>query len=179
MRKMLLNRLPSRRLVLGAETALDLMEPGALTLPAAMPVREAARILSERGLSAAPVVDDGGRLIGVLSRADLVRHASAAEESADRTAVPSPPPGTEARDRQEQWPTCRVGDLMTPVVLSLREKTPASAVADALLCLDVHQLFVTDEAGDLIGVISAKDIVRHLQFERPGDGTSPGRSVKP
>jgi CBS domain-containing protein len=164
MRRQLLTRLPSRRLVLGAETALDLMVPDALTLPAALPLREAARILTERGISAAPVVDDGGRPVGVLSRADIVRQESATEE-----AGPGPTAGKAAP---------RVADVMTPVVLSLRQKTPANAVVDALLSLDVHQLFVTDEVGDVIGVVRAKDILRHLQLEPPEGGASTGRQGK-
>jgi CBS domain-containing protein len=165
MRK-LLSRPPSRRLVLGAETALDLMAPDAPTLSAAMTLREAARILSEHGLGAAPVLDEAGRPVGVLSRADIVRHGAQKEEE-----VPVPtPPGKSARERREKRPAARVGDIMTPVLLSLRQKTPASAVVDALLTLDVHQLFVTDEAGAIIGIVSARDILRHLQFEPPADG---------
>lgn len=162
MRTQLLTRLPSRRLVLGAETALDLMAPDALTLPAALTVRAAARVLSERGVSAARVVDDGGRPVGVLSRADIVRHVSAKDE------------GPAAGERRQKRPEARVADVMTPVVLSLRQKTPASAVVDALLSLEVHQLFVTDEAGAIIGVVSSKDILRHLQFEPPVGGDFPG-----
>lgn len=157
MRRQLLTRLPPRPLVLGAETALDLMAAGAPTLPGAMPVRAAARLLAERGLGAAPVVDGGGRPVGVLSRADIVRHESAADDEAVAPCV---------------------ADVMTPVVLSLRQKTPASAVVDALLSLDVHQLFVTDETGAIIGVVRAKDVLRHLQFEPPGEGAATARHVR-
>ena len=39
-------------------------------------LREAGSVLTTRGISAAPVIDDAGRAVGVLSRTDIVRYTS-------------------------------------------------------------------------------------------------------
>src|SRR5690349_10530953 len=62
------------RLTLWAETAADLMMPNPMSLRAEATVREAVAALTDRGFSAAPVIDEAGRPVGVLSRADVLVH---------------------------------------------------------------------------------------------------------
>jgi CBS domain-containing protein len=54
-------------------TADDLMTDAVVTLPEAMSLREAARLLAEASVHGAPVVDAEGRCVGVLSVSDLAR----------------------------------------------------------------------------------------------------------
>ena len=61
-------------LTLNAETAADLMTPNPLSIRQNATVKEAAAFLTDRGISAAPVIDNAGRAVGVLSRADIVVH---------------------------------------------------------------------------------------------------------
>jgi signal-transduction protein with cAMP-binding, CBS, and nucleotidyltransferase domain len=63
----------------------------------------------------------------------------------------------------EQTEAVLVQDIMTPVVYSVARTAPASTVVDVLLSLNVHRLFVTDEDGEIVGVISTIDVLRHLQ----------------
>jgi CBS domain-containing protein len=175
MKKSLLINGAPRRLMLDAETAVDLMTTHARAIPDTMWVREAAAFLTRNGISAAPVVDATGRPVGVLSRADIVRYdAEKAEEVADL-------PEQAGQDRLvTQWWEALPGEghatkvdgtpvreIMTPVVFSVAPKTPADAVVDAMLTLGVHRLFVTGGKEELVGVISALDVLRHLCRERP------------
>jgi CBS domain-containing protein len=64
-------------------TAADLRSPVRLTLPERLPLREAAEELFRAGVHGAPVVDAGGRCVGLLSVTDLARWAV-------RTDDPSP-----------------------------------------------------------------------------------------
>ena len=57
----------------------------------------------------------------------------------------------------------RARDVMTPAVFSVPPDTPAATVIRRLLALKVHRLFVVDEDGVLVGVISAADVLRHLE----------------
>jgi CBS-domain-containing membrane protein len=66
-------------------TAGDLMSRDVKTIPAGMPLREAARELARLGIHGAPVGDEAGRCVGVLSVSDLARWAT-------QMAEPSPPP---------------------------------------------------------------------------------------
>ena len=61
-------------LTLNAESAADLMTPNPLSIRQNATVKEAAAFLTDRGISAAPVIDNAGRAVGVLSRADIVVH---------------------------------------------------------------------------------------------------------
>src|SRR5206468_5191877 len=68
---------PSRQaahLRLHAQTAADLMVANPISLRADANVREALVLLTDKGFSAAPVIVEAGRPIGVLSRGDLLVH---------------------------------------------------------------------------------------------------------
>jgi CBS domain-containing protein len=164
MRKLPLMKTPARRLVLGVETALEMMVPHPLCLPASMTIREAVAYLVTAGIGGTPVVDRSGRPVGVLSRTDVLRHV----------AGPGLPraPGPSGTRRDEAGG--QVADIMTPAVFSVRPKTPAGTVVDSLLSLAVHQLFVMDESGAIIGIVSDRDVLRHLGREGPGEGAFPG-----
>ena len=64
-------------------TAADLMSRNVFVLDESLPLREAARQLISKGISGAPVVDAGGRCVGVLSAGDYLRRAAA-----DNTTTP-------------------------------------------------------------------------------------------
>jgi CBS domain-containing protein len=55
---------------------------------------------------------------------------------------------------------------MTPAVFSVRLTTPAAKVVEQMRELDVHRLYVVDEDGTLVGVVSAVDILRHLRPQK-------------
>ncbi len=159
-------------LTLGAKTAADLMTPNPLSLRADATAREAAAFLTTKGFSAAPVIDETGRPVGVLSRADLVVHeaektdlpGSTAEyfEKLDLTARPGRFPTTEPGAVADR---ARVRDLMTPAVFAVAPEASAYKVVEQLLALNVHRLFVVGADGVLVGVISTTDVLRHLRPE--------------
>src|ERR1044071_2159988 len=59
---------------LDAMTAEDLMTPNPISIHAGASAQEAVAMLTDRGFSAAPVIDEAGRPVGVLSRTDLLVH---------------------------------------------------------------------------------------------------------
>jgi CBS domain-containing protein len=58
---------------LEARTAAEAMTSPAITVDESAEVAQAARLMTERGINRLPVVDDDGRLAGIVTRADLVR----------------------------------------------------------------------------------------------------------
>jgi CBS domain-containing protein len=58
---------------LTARTAGEAMTAPALTIGPRRPLAEAANTMIERGVKRLPVVDDAGNLVGIITRADLVR----------------------------------------------------------------------------------------------------------
>jgi CBS domain-containing protein len=126
-------------LILNEQTAGELMTPNPVSISESAAILDAASILSNRNFSALAVVNDAGRLVGVVSRTDIVR--------------------------REAKPTARtdVREIMTATVLSVKEEDPAWEVVAKMAAHKVHRLFVVNRSGVLTGVISAIDIVRKLR----------------
>lgn len=142
----------SPALVLEAATAADLMTPNPVSLRADATAAEAIALLTDRGFSAAPVIDEAGHPIGVLSHTDLLTHER--ERVASPVAAPGPDP-------------TRAHDLMTPAVFSVSPEAPVAQVVEEMLAHQVHRLFVVDETGVLVGVVAVLDVLRHLHPMQP------------
>jgi CBS domain-containing protein len=138
------------RLVLNEWKAAELMTPNPVSIREGATVGEAVELLTRRGISGAPVIDEAGRPVGVVSRADILVHDS---EAVDYVAAAGDEDGAGAD---------RVGDIMTPSVFCVSPDAPASLVVRQLIDLKVHRLFVVDDRGTLVGVISALDLLRRL-----------------
>lgn len=154
------------RLILHADTAADLMSENPISLRADASVHEAIVLMTDRGFAAAPVIDDTGRPIGVVSVTDILVHdreyarylksdATVTADLRDRSSLPDDM-GIEIVDRTP------ISEIMTPAVFTIRPDAPASEVVRTMLARRVHHLFVADESGVLVGVISMGDILRKL-----------------
>jgi len=160
----------SRRLVLQADTATDLMTANPVSVSENATLREALALLVDKGYSAAPVIDMAGRPVGVLSRSDLLvhdretfEHLSEAPEYYNKKELHTPGGEPLGRGYQvEKVDRTRVRDLMTPAVFCVAPDAPAGRVISELVGLNVHRLFVVDNLGVLVGVISATDVLRRL-----------------
>jgi len=159
-----------RTLTLHAETAADLMTANPVSVREDATLREALGLLIDKNYSAAPVIDHAGRPVGVLSRSDLlvhdretVQHLEVEPEyyhkSELKTRGGEPLGGGFEVERVD--PTA-VRDVMTPAVLCVAPDATTSKVVGDMINLKVHRLFVVDDNGILVGVISAMDVLRHL-----------------
>jgi CBS domain-containing protein len=157
-------------LVLRAETAEELMTPNPVSISKNATVHEAAAFLTQREISAAPVIDAAGRPVGVLSRADIVRYE---REKVDHAAPFSRVEMDEELTLSSEEMLIEgfqvavaesvVADIMTPAIISVVPSTSVVEVVAKLLAMKLHRLFVVDEAGVLVGVISTFDVLRKLR----------------
>ncbi len=147
------------RLVLQAESAADLMTPDPVSIRDEASIPEAIAWLTDQGRSAAPVVDETGRPVGVLSQSDLLIHE---RQLMGRAGAAAGGPAD---------PTL-VRDIMTPAVFAVSRHYPADKVVAEFLRLHVHQLFVVDADGLLVGVVGTHDVLARLRPE--GETASPG-----
>lgn len=154
-------------------TAADLMAANPISIAATANVQEALMLLTDKNFSAAPVIDDGGRPVGVISRSDLLVHDR--EQGHKLSLSPdyyldSEPPadrrGMLEGFQVESVDPTTVDDIMTPAVFSVRPDTPVSKVVAEMIGLHVHRMFVIDDVGTLIGVISTMDVLRALRPTR-------------
>jgi CBS domain-containing protein len=123
-------------------------------------------LFTEKGINAAPVIDEAGRPIGVLSRSDLLVHQVEHEKA--RTGKPDyfyAPTFKSEPDSMPRTTAATAADLMTPAVFAVSPDTPIKRVVSDMVGLHVHRLFVVDEAGVLVGVISTMDILKDLKRE--------------
>lgn len=154
-------------LMLAASTADQLMSANPLSIRGDATVREAVAMLTDHAFNVAPVIDEAGRPVGVLSVTDILVHDREQTRHADLETQPDEgAPRRPARQRGysvEVIDPTLVRDIMTPVLFSVRLKTPVTEVIERMLALKVHHLFVTDEDGILVGVISPLDILHRLQ----------------
>lgn len=142
--------------------ASDLMTQPPISLCACATIPEALHLFLERGFHAAPVIDDVGYPIGVVSMADILRH------DLDRGAHPSHVDFTSPDSflpegfGVEEVDHARVEDIMTHAVFTISADTRLPSILQQMLELDVHQLYVVDRNDLLVGVVSSKDILTVL-----------------
>jgi CBS domain-containing protein len=145
------------------EYAEDIMNRQVRTIKPEQTVREAAQIMLETGLHSLPVVDAEGRLVGMLTRADLLQlvvtsplmssQASSLTQPLRQTgSLPSLP-------FQEQ----PVTDVLRTEISTVEEETPMDEVVDALLSSPLKRVLVIDHAGHLCGIISDVDVLTRQQ----------------
>ena len=140
--------------------AADVMTRNPKSIRQSASVRDTAGFLTSNGIHTAPVIDEAGRPVGVISRTDLLDYwdrrrdrlaAIAAGELTLHSAGTAP---------DEQLFDLKVMDIMTPVVFSVSMDTPIGKVIHKIAALEVRCLFVTDEHGVLVGVINVFDLLR-------------------
>ena len=96
-------------MALHAVTAAGLVTPNPLSIRRAATVGEAVAFLSARGISAAPVIDEAGRPVGVVSRTDLLNHRTHGGCTCwlPRTRAPGRPPGSARASAVRAGPATR------------------------------------------------------------------------
>jgi len=133
-------------------------------------VASVAQKMVQRAVSAVPVVDAEGKLLGMLSEGDVMRHF-----------------GAEYQDRRSRWlaqiaegqklapdfleyvrlDKQHAKDLMTAPVITASPDARLSEIADLLLSKKVKRVPIV-EAGKLVGVVSRADLMRRI-VESPDD----------
>lgn len=149
--------------------ARDVMQTDVLTLRPDDTVESAIALLEEYHVTGAPVVDESGRLLGVLSASDIARreHVERGKLSVERSGGYSPD-DDEGIDEElyerddysaEVRGDVRIQDWMSPGIVSVAPSTTLVAVCRAMRDESIHRVFVV-EGGELRGVVSTSDLVR-------------------
>ncbi|MFQ5568850.1 MAG: CBS domain-containing protein [Rhodothermales bacterium] len=154
-------------------TAIDVMTRNVLTAQADWPITRLAEFLIENDISGAPVTSEEGRLIGVVSLTDIVRHDSLPEKEPPAHTTPDYyRPSLERHYAPEEMVSFRIDgeagvkvrDIMTSMIFKVGEDTPVQQVADTMIRGRIHRVFVT-RGGLVVGIITALgllDVIRAL-----------------
>ncbi|MCA9597046.1 MAG: CBS domain-containing protein [Myxococcales bacterium] len=150
-----------------ATPVTEVMTSAVLCVSADTTLEALTSLFLEHGISGAPVVDDQGRPIGVVSKTDLLREMTVrgqTEEVESRTF------------RVHGWDIdlgrgfhlaevaqARVRDIMMPLAYALPESAPLSLAAALMAQEGVHRVpVVSGNDGSVVGIVSALDVLRWL-----------------
>jgi CBS domain-containing protein/mannitol/fructose-specific phosphotransferase system IIA component (Ntr-type) len=132
----------------------EMMNDRPITTRPGVPLRDAAREMVRTRVSALPVVDDNGRLLGMLSSKDLVRDLLGTYLQGGTRHTPARPTTGPSTRRT-------VRDVMTRQVLCVSPEQPLAEVASLMSNKDVERVPVVVD-GRLVGFLTRGDIVRRL-----------------
>jgi len=114
--------------------ARDVMTTEVVTVPPSMTMQELARLLAERHISGVPVVDHMGRVVGIVSEADIL-------------------------SRRQGEETVRA--IMTTDVVAVAEEESVHEIALLLWMKRINRVPVLRQ-GELVGIVSRTDLVKAL-----------------
>jgi CBS domain-containing protein len=137
----------------------ELMVRDVRTVRADTDVHELEKLLLRERIHGVPVVDGDGKLVGVVSQTDLLAwHFSTAVDGATyyQTAGQRPPRGLRIADIK----TAPVEEVMSPVVHCICPDQPVTLAAARMIERKVHRLIVVDEDAQVLGIVSATDLLR-------------------
>lgn len=129
----------------------EVMTVPAITLRRTDSVRHAIRVLYREDITAAPVLDETGRLVGVVSEMDLLR----GEYEPDPRASVRPPVTT------SEPPPRRVAEVMTPDPVTVTEITDVTVALDLMVGKRIKSLPVM-RGEQVVGMLSRRDLLAML-----------------
>jgi len=148
----------------GMLTARDIMNREVYTVDPETSVEEVGRLFIEKDLSGAPVVDDEGRLIGIVTENDLISQEK-------RFHIPTIirifdafiPLESDAKVEAEikKMTATTVSEISSGEVITVEEDTPLNDIATIMTEKKIHLLPVLKE-GKIVGIIGKKDIIRAI-----------------
>jgi CBS domain-containing protein len=162
------NRLAKKLMPAAASRTViaDVMTRDVQCVTADVSVEALTAMFIERGVSGAPVVDEEGLPIGIVTKTDLVRMQY--EEAGDVEIDERPlhvrsrgvevelPPGFHA----ERIARATVGEIMMPLAFTLEETQPLAHACALMAVEGVHRLPIVGSDGKIVGILSSLDVLR-------------------
>ena len=137
-------------------TVKDVMTTHVVSVTADASFRTMAAALREHRVSAFPVLDDDGKVIGVVSEADML--AKEALES-EPQGMPGMIAGILRRREHEKARGTTAGELMTSPPVTVHPDDTLERAARLMYTRKVKRLPVVDEGGHVVGIIGRADLL--------------------
>lgn len=152
-------------------TAKDIMNPNVISVPLEMTVRQLTNFFTEKMISGAPVTDEGGKLLGVVSLSDIVRNderrSAIVKDTEERSYyLHGWEDDLDVDEVQELH--LEIGDdltvkeIMTPLIFKVTETERISEMADIMISGRIHRLFVTRD-DKVVGIITSLDMLKAIR----------------
>lgn len=146
--------------------AKDIMTEKVITVKNSATMEELARVLIENHISGVPVVDDQGKMIGVVTENDLISKNS-------RLHIPTVlrlfdayiPFGTGKMESEiKKMTATTVYEICSKDVITVDQEASVEYIATVMTEKKIHTLPVTRE-GKLVGIIGRKDLIRSMSVQ--------------
>ena len=141
----------------------DIMTTDPISVRGDTRLKEAARIMVGNNVSGLPVIDDTGRLIGIVTEGDFLRQ----EASRDRPYRLSLLDALFGEGETEALVAETVAEVMTEKVATIGPDATIGEAARVMSARRVKRLPVVEGGGALVGIISRSDVVS--AFTKPDD----------
>jgi len=142
----------------------DIMTTDLITVTPDMDISRAAKILLDNKINGAPVVDDSGRLVGILCQSDLITQQKKLPIPTVFTFLDSVIRLTSMKQIEKQVrkiAALPVWEAMTPKPITVQPDTGLETVAALMVNNNFHTLPVVEDSG-LVGIIGKEDVLRTL-----------------
>jgi CBS domain-containing protein len=139
----------------------DLMTTQVVTVGPATPFKDLVARLAEHRVSALPVVDDAGRVLGVVSEADLLLKEEFPDPDQDMPLFWT----SRRRLEREKAAGSTARDLMSVALVSISPDATVVEAARRMHRANIKRLPVIGEGGRLVGIVSRSDLLK--VFNRP------------
>jgi CBS domain-containing protein len=154
--------------------ARDVMQTHLVTVEPELPLVDVHRLFVEEEITGAPVVDETGRLLGVISSTDLLRavdeeHGSATSEThyfRESLEFSGPDWARAPSDFQDRLAALTVEDAMTRGGITVAPETPVGDVAALMRRHRIHRVLVV-EREVLVGILTTFDLIQVLEKGTP------------
>jgi CBS-domain-containing membrane protein len=144
--------------------AKDIMTKDPITVAPDAEITQAAKLLLEKDVNGLPVVDDKGKLVGIICQSDLIAQQKGLPIPSVFTILDGFIPLGSTRQFEkalQKISATTVADVMTPDPVSVTADTGIEELAGLIVDKNFHTLPVL-EGGKLVGVVGKEDILRTL-----------------
>jgi CBS domain-containing protein len=140
-------------------TVRDVMTTAVLAVTSETDFRQIAKMFREYRVSACPVINESGRVLGVVSEADLLHKAADTDFPAGLIRLQW------KLGEQSKATAVTAGELMTSPAVTINADAPITVAAKAMQDRGLKRLPVVNDGGKLIGIVSRVDVLS--VYERP------------
>lgn len=146
-------------------TVGEVMTTDVVTAPPDTPVRKLVELLLGHIYRALPVVDSGGKLIGIVTSGDLVDRAGLRLRAELLSSLDRSPLDVELRRLEQSGKTA--ADIMTTDVAAVRSEVDLASAARLMVVRRLKRLPVVDADHRLVGIVARSDILRAIAPPSP------------
>ncbi|MBS1235095.1 MAG: rane protein [Nitrospirae bacterium] len=141
-----------------AVRAHDIMTTQVFSVNRTTPVMEVAELMAEKTVSGIPVLEEDGKVAGIISEKDFLSHMGSRDKTHFMAVVAEclKGKGCVAMPIRSQ----KAEDIMTSPAVTVKEDTSVIEIANLFTEKNINRIPVINEEGRLKGIVSRADIVR-------------------